>query len=106
MKKGVLIVVTAKGDFGYSPHFGQYIVKKQMNEETGAMVPVEYTIDEAEWNPNLFERPSPEWQSIPEREALATAEPPAGVEQSAEVAAVAKPDVPAADKNPKSQGSK
>ena len=69
-KTGVMITVTAKGDFGYSPHLGINIVKETRND-AGETVPAEYTIDEAEWSGELFNRPSPEWLSIPEREAAA-----------------------------------
>lgn len=69
-KTGVMIKVTAKGDFGYSPHLGMNIVKESQNDAEEP-VPAEYTIDEGDWSDELFNRPSPEWLSIPEREAAA-----------------------------------
>lgn len=105
-KTGVMITVTAKGDFGYSPHFGQHIVKERLNEETETMVPAEYIIDEVEWNPDLFDRPSPEWLSIPEREALAITETSEVIDSPSEVAAPPKSETLAADKSPKPRGGK
>lgn len=74
-KTGVMIVVAAKGNFGYSPYFERNIVREVPDETTGEPTLVKYTIDEAEWQEGLFERPSPEWLSIAEREALAPVEP-------------------------------
>lgn len=105
-KTGVMIVVTAKGDFGYSPYFERTIVREQMNEETSEKELVQYEIDEIEWQETLFDRPSPVWLSIPEREARAAKETPAAAASSAEPPASDKADLPAAEKSQKPKGAK
>lgn len=52
--KGVTITVTAKGDFGFSPHLRLTITKGEA-----------YTIDEKDFADDLFERPDgwlPPWE--------------------------------------------